>query len=120
MEPILALTIGATFTVSVYLILRRSIMKVILGLMLLSNAANLMIFTAPGLTEGAPPLIGSDGSPLVLPAADPIPQALILTAIVISFGVLAFAVVVIFRSFESSGIEDIEKMRTTDRLEEER
>lgn len=119
MEPILAVVVGATFTASVYLILRRSIMKVIVGLMLMSNAANLMIFAAPGVVEGAPPLIGADGRPLVMPAADPIPQALILTAIVISFGVLAFAVVLINRAYESTGIDDLDQLRSTDLLEEE-
>lgn len=120
MEPILAVVVGITFAASVYLILRRSVMKVIVGLMLMSNAANLMIFAAPGVVEGAPPLIGPDGSPLVTPTADPIPQALILTAIVISFGVLAFSVVLVKRAYESTGIEDVDQMRSTDLLEEER
>lgn len=120
MEPILAFVIGAVFTAAVYLILRRSIMKLVVGLMLISNAANLMIFTVAGVTEGAPPLIGDDGLPLVNPATDPLPQALILTAIVISFAILAFSVVLINRTYEITGIDDLDKMRSTDLLEEER
>jgi hypothetical protein len=70
------------------MMLRRSIVKLMIGLMLLSNAANLLIFTAAGLTRGVPPLVPEG---LTRPdglSADPLPQALVLTAIVISFGVL--------------------------------
>jgi multicomponent Na+:H+ antiporter subunit C len=100
------------------MILRRSIVKLVIGLLLMSNAANLVIFSAAGMTEGAPPLLGPDGMPIVSPSADPLPQALILTAIVIAFGVLAFAVVLIHRAYELVGVDDLDEMRTTDKLEE--
>jgi multicomponent Na+:H+ antiporter subunit C len=114
MEPMLAFVVGALFTAAIYMILRRSIVKLVLGLVLLSNAANLLLFTVAGLTRGAPPLIPEgllrpDGA-----VADPLPQALILTAIVISFGVLAFAVVLIHRAYEVVGQDDLDRMQDTD------
>lgn len=114
MESVMAVVVGALFAASVYMMLRRSLVKLVIGLILLSNAANLLIFTVSGLTRGKPPLIpeGMD-----LPAggwADPLPQALILTAIVIGFGVLAFAVVLIRRAYEVVGEDDLDKMRSTD------
>jgi len=113
-ESVMAVVVGALFAASVYMMLRRSLVKLVIGLILLSNAANLLIFTVSGLTRGKPPLIpeGMD-----LPAggwADPLPQALILTAIVIGFGVLAFAVVLIRRAYEVVGEDDLDKMRSTD------
>lgn len=119
MEPLMAFVVGGLFAAAVYMILRRSIVKLVIGLILLSNAANLAIFTASGMREGAPPLIPEgDQFPAVMPAADPLPQALILTAIVIAFGVLAFAVVLINRAYEIVGVDDLDKMNTTDRIEE--
>jgi multicomponent Na+:H+ antiporter subunit C len=110
MEPMLAFVVGALFTAAIYMILRRSIVKLVLGLVLLSNAANLLLFTVAGLTRGAPPLIPEgllrpDGA-----VADPLPQALILTAIVISFGVLAFAVGLAHRTHKLMGADDFEKV----------
>lgn len=114
MEPVMAVVVGALFAASVYMMLRRSIVKLVIGLILLSNAANLLIFTVSGLTRGAPPLIpeGMDVPPGAW--ADPLPQALILTAIVIGFGVLAFAVVLIHRAYEVVGEDDMDQMRSTD------
>ncbi len=119
MEPLMAIVVGALFAAAVYMILRRSIVKLVIGLILLSNAANLAIFTAAGMREGAPPLI-PDGEtlPATMPPADPLPQALILTAIVIAFGVLAFAVVLINRAHEVVGVDDLDEMNTTDETKE--
>jgi multicomponent Na+:H+ antiporter subunit C len=64
----------------------------------------LLIFVAAGLTRGRPPLIGSVSDSL--PVADPLPQALILTAIVISFGVFAFVLTLVRRAIEMSGSDD--------------
>ncbi len=115
MEPLMAYVVGGLFAASIYMILRRSIVKLVIGLILLSNAANLLIFTASGLTRGAPPLIPEGAQfPDPMPAADPLPQALILTAIVIAFGVLAFAVVLINRAYEILGVDDLDLMKETD------
>ncbi len=114
METIMAFAVGALFATSIYMMLRRSIVKLVIGLILLSNAANLLIFTVSGLTRGLPPLV-PEGMTLPLGGwADPLPQALILTAIVIGFGVLAFAVVLIHRAYEIIEEDDLDKMRSTD------
>ncbi|WP_194756492.1 Na+/H+ antiporter subunit C [Aliidiomarina indica] len=114
MEPIMAIVVGLLYAAAIYMMLRRSIVKLVIGLMLLSNAANLLIFTSAGMTRGAPPLIplGSalpDGA-----VADPLPQALILTAIVIAFGVLAFAVVLIHRAYNIIRTDNLDQMKDTD------
>ena len=117
MEVILAFVVGALYTAGFYLILRRSIVKLILGLGLLGHAANLMIFTIGRLTRGSPPIIGYEVETLVAPFADPLPQALILTAIVIGFGVQAFAIVLVKRAYETVGTDDFDQMRSTDNHE---
>lgn len=117
MEVILAFVIGALYTAGFYLILRRSIVKLILGLGLLGHAANLMIFTIGRLNRGHPPIIGHEVETLVAPFSDPLPQALILTAIVIGFGVQAFAIVLVKRAYQTVGTDDFDQMRSTDNYE---
>lgn len=114
MEPIAACVVGIMYAAAIYMILRRSIVKLVIGLLLLSNATNLLIFTVGGLTRGAPPLIPTGLQHPEGTVADPLPQALILTAIVISFGVLAFAVVLINRAFRVLQAEDMDEMTGTD------
>ncbi|WP_299231845.1 Na+/H+ antiporter subunit C [uncultured Halomonas sp.] len=114
MEPLMAITIGTLFAAALYMMLRRSIVKLVIGLMLLSNAANLLIFATAGMTRGAPPLVPEG---LTAPAgvvADPLPQALVLTAIVIAFGVLSFAVVLVRRAWEVVRADDMDRMKDTD------
>lgn len=115
MEFVLSLVIAVLYGTGFYLMLRRSIVKLIIGLALLGNAANLLIFTAAGLTPGSPPLIPPGQMRPLRPIADPLPQALILTAIVIGFGVLAFAMVLVYRTYQTTGTDDTDKMTTTDR-----
>ncbi|MFP4146177.1 MAG: Na+/H+ antiporter subunit C [Halorhodospira sp.] len=114
MEPLMAVLVGITFAAALYMMLRRSIVKLIIGLILLSNAANLLFFTAGGLTRGAPPLIPEGAEGPVGVVADPLPQALILTAIVISFGVLAFALVLIRKAYQVVQADDLDQMKGTD------
>jgi multicomponent Na+:H+ antiporter subunit C len=114
MESLMALATGVLFASGLYLILRRSLIKVVLGLGLLSNAANLLIFTAAGLRRGIPPIIPADADALPAGAADPLPQALILTAIVITFGVQAFALVLVYRAYQATGTDDPDEMVLTD------
>lgn len=114
METLMAYVIGILFTASIYMMLRRSIVKLVIGLIILSNAANLLIFVVSGLTRGAPPLIPDGAIETAGAIADPLPQALILTAIVIAFSVLAFAVVLIRRAYEVVGTDDLDKMKDTD------
>lgn len=115
MELILAVVVGVLYACGLYLVLRRSIVKLIIGLALLSNAVNLLIFTAAGLMRGYPPLVALGATRPAEPFADPLPQALILTAIVIGFGVLAFAMVLAYRVYQSTGTDDIDNLKSTDR-----
>ncbi|MGY4879679.1 Na+/H+ antiporter subunit C [Vreelandella aquamarina] len=114
MEPLMAVGIGVLYATAIFLMLRRSIVKLVIGLMLLSNAANLLIFTTAGMTRGAPPLIPEGMMAPVGVVADPLPQALVLTAIVIAFSVMAFAVVLIRRAYEVVKADDLDKMKETD------
>lgn len=114
METLLAFTVGGLYAAGLYLMLRRSIVRLLIGLVLISNAANLLIFTAAGLTRGRPPLVPEGGSQLEAPFADPLPQALVLTAIVIGFGVLAFAVALVHKAYQTVGTDDLDEMNTTD------
>ncbi|MFT5997107.1 MAG: multicomponent Na+:H+ antiporter subunit C [Glaciecola sp.] len=114
MEIVLALCVGILFACATYMLLRRSIIKLVLGLIILSNAANLVIFTAAGVVHGKPPLLDKTTKMVVSGVADPLPQALVLTAIVIAFGVLAFSVVLIHRACEVVGTDDIGQMKDTD------
>jgi multicomponent Na+:H+ antiporter subunit C len=114
MTLIMSLVIGALFAGGLYMILRRSLVRIIVGLLLLSNAINLMIFTTGRLIPGRPPLIPLDAEGITPPFADPLPQALVLTAIVISFGVIAFAIVLIRQTYAMVGSDDMNEMRYTD------
>lgn len=110
MEILLGILVGMLYATGLYMMLRRSLVKIIIGLILLGNGANLMIFLLGRITKGAPPIIDAGLSELVAPFADPVPQALILTAIVISFGLQAFAIVLMKRVYQVVGTDDIDKI----------
>lgn len=114
MTLLLAIVVGGLYAAGLFMILRRSIVKLVFGLSLLSHGTNLLIFTSGGLTRGRPPLIPEGQTTLEQPYADPIAQALILTAIVISFAVLAFSVVLLYRVHQTIGTEDMDKLRAPD------
>jgi multicomponent Na+:H+ antiporter subunit C len=113
-ETVLAFVIGWLFAAGVYMMLRRSIVKMIIGLALIAHSANLLIFTAAGLTRGRPPLIPAGVTEIETPFTDPLPAALILTAIVISFAVIAFAMVLVKRAYQAVGSDDLDDMNSTD------
>lgn len=108
MEGLLALASAVLYTAGIYLMLRRRLAQLIIGLGLLSNGTNLLILTAGGLTRAQPPLASAAGEPLLPPYADPVPQALILTAIVIGFGLLAFSLVLAHRVHSMMGTDDVD------------
>ncbi len=112
METVLAFVIGGLYAAGIYSMLRRSLIKLVIGLVFLGNASHLLIFTAGGLTRGKPPIISEETVTQAATYADPLPQAMILTAIVISFGVLAFVLVLVQRTYKMVGSEDIDKMRS--------
>lgn len=93
MEVVLAYVVGALVTLAVLLLLRRSLVSVVVGLLVLGNAVNLLIMTMGRLTRAAPPLVEAGAVLPEEPFANPLPQAFVLTAIVINFGLLAFSLV---------------------------
>jgi multicomponent Na+:H+ antiporter subunit C len=113
-QTLLAIVVGVVYAASIYLMLRRSIVKLALGLALFGHASNLLIFTAGGLTRGRPPIVPPDASIPDGAVADPLPHALILTAIVIGFGVLAFSLVLVHRTYQSIGQDDLDHMVSAD------
>ncbi len=108
MEVLLALTSGVLYAAGLYLMLRRRLAQLIIGIGLLSNGTNLLIFTAGGITRSRPPVVPDGAQVLVEPYADPVPQALVLTAIVIGFGLLAFSLVLAHRVHETVGTDDVD------------
>lgn len=114
MEVLLAIMIGVLYAAGIYLMLRRSLVKLIIGVILLGNGANLLIFLLGRIAKGSPPVIPEDSKIFLEAYTDPLPQALILTAIVISFGLQAFAIVLVKRVFQVVKTDDIDKMNTTD------
>ena len=111
MEVLIALMTGALVTASVYLMLARNVLRFIFGLVLLSNAANLLIFASGGLTPQAPPLIPDRARAPLAEVANALPQALVLTAIVIGFGLFAFALTLVYRGYQNLGTLDSDEMR---------
>lgn len=114
MEAILAVVIGALYAVGLYMMMRRNLVRIIIGLVLLGYATNMLIFTVGRLTRAVPPIIPVGEKVPLEPVADPVPQALILTAIVIGFGLQAFALVLIKRVYQTLGSSDADKITSTD------
>ena len=110
MELILAITTGVLYTAGIYMLLRRSIFKLIIGILLLGHATNMLLFISGKLVLFGKSFIQDDGS---LPAnmTDPLPQALILTAIVIGFGLVSYAVVLIYRFYQETGTVDLDEIK---------
>ncbi|MDD7971452.1 Na+/H+ antiporter subunit C [Roseinatronobacter alkalisoli] len=114
MEALTALVVGLLVAASVYLMLARNFMRFLFGLILLSNAANLVIFASGRMTKGAPALVpyGADTPAGVVGNA--LPQALVLTAIVIGFGLLAFTLALAFETYRRLRTMDTDKMRVAE------
>lgn len=113
MEILMSVVVGVLFTVGTYLILTKSLLRIIIGTALLSHGVHLLLLTMAGLKRGAAPLLGQGAAFY----ADPLPQALILTAIVISFGVTSFFLVLAYRAYKVLGTDDMDKLRGTDNHE---
>jgi multicomponent Na+:H+ antiporter subunit C len=111
---LMAIVLGGLFAGGLYLMLARSITRVLLGLVLIGHATNLLIFTAGGLVRGRPPLVPAGPPEPAAGYADPLPQALILTAIVISFALTAFTAVLVRATYQATGTEDSDDLRSTD------
>ena len=111
MEGALALLVGLIFAAAVYLILSRALIRVLLGIVLLGNGVNLLIFVAGRVTTAVPPIVPKGAAAPAGVFANPLPQALILTAIVIGFGLFTFMIVLAYRALAALGTDDTDAMR---------
>ncbi len=112
MELVLIVVLGLMYAAGVYLILRRSMIKLLLGIMMMGNGTNILIFVMGSITKGSPPVIDPGHNIFQDIYADPIPQALILTAIVISFALSAFAIVLLKRAYALLQKDDLDDLNT--------
>jgi multicomponent Na+:H+ antiporter subunit C len=113
MEILLAVLVGVLYAAGVYMLLRRSIVKFIIGIIFMSNATNLLVFLSAGLVQGSPAFVNettADTSHM----ADPTPQALVLTAIVIGLGMIVFILALKYKYFEITGTDDLDQLKQTD------
>ena len=104
MELLIASAIGVLGACGIYLMLRARTFPVVLGLTLLSYAVNLLLFASGGVRLNQPPLI----DPQAISYTDPLPQALVLTAIVIGFGMTAFVLVLALRTQHVLGTDHVD------------
>ena len=111
MDLLIALMVGVLVAASVHLMLARNLIRFIFGLVLISNAANLTIFVSGRLTAENPPLVPPGEYVPVEGAANALPQALVLTAIVIGFGLFAFALTLVYRAYQNLGTLNSDEMR---------
>ncbi|MEM8856010.1 MAG: Na+/H+ antiporter subunit C [Pseudomonadota bacterium] len=119
METVLCVVVGLFFAASIYMMLSARLVRIMLGIAIFGNAVNLFIFTAGRLTTASPPVIDSAENVAEI-AANPLPQALILTAIVISFSIFAFLLVLTFRAYQALDTDDVGDMRVAEPVGETR
>ncbi|WLD92157.1 Na(+)/H(+) antiporter subunit C [Alkalihalobacillus sp. AL-G] len=110
MEILMSILAGILFATGVYLLLQRQLLKIIFGTALLSHGAHLFILTMGKLNRGDPPILVEGIDEYV----DPLPQALILTSIVISFGVTSFLLVLAYRAYRTNRTDNMEHLRGND------
>ena len=108
METLLACLIGLMFAAALYLMLSGNLIKFVFGFTLMGNAVNLLIFTAGRLSHAHPPLIPPDQTRLTLAVSNALPQALILTAIVIGFAMVTFLLVLLTRTYARTRTLDVD------------
>lgn len=118
MEILLSLSIGVLVAAAAYLLLARDLPRALLGFVLLGTAANLSIFAAGRIGTMVPPLVDQGARALATEAANPLPQALVLTAIVIGFGLAAFTLVLIRSAHGALGTVSADEMHEAERPDE--
>lgn len=107
METMIIFLVGILVSVATYLLLSKNMIRVVLGTTILSHAIHLLLMTMGGLKVGSVPILGDQ----VDTYTDALPQALILTAIVISFAVTAFFLVLVYRTYQSTGIDNLYELK---------
>jgi len=111
MEADLAVVTGILVAAGAYLMMSSNLIRLLLGLTLLSNAVNLIIFAAGRMTFGKPALVAAGQETPPADVANALPQALILTAIVIGFGLLVFTLSLVLRAYMTFGTTDSARIR---------
>lgn len=106
----MSIAVGILFTIGTYLILSKTLLRIILGTSIIGHGVNLLILTMGGLKKGGPPILGLKE----LFITDPLPQALLLTAIVINFATTALFLVLSYRAYKVLGTDDAEQLRGYD------
>jgi multicomponent Na+:H+ antiporter subunit C len=118
MEILVALLVGFMFGASVYLMLSRNWIRYLFGFVVIGNAVNLLLFAVGRVELGRPALVPDGLLAPEGPVANSLPQALILTAIVIGFGLLAFALVLASRAWAELETVDVDAMRVAEPRED--
>lgn len=114
MEILLPVIVGCLVAAAIYLMLSGNLLRFLFGLTLISNGANLLIFASGRLSGGRPPLVPEGAKAPVGPVANALPQALVLTAIVIGFGLFAFALILAMRAWSDLGTLQTSRMRAAE------
>lgn len=104
---VLAVTIGVLYATGTYLLLQRTLTRIVMGLALMGHGANVLLLMAGG-GAGRPPFIGDPTTEEAGAFADPLPQAMALTAIVITFGIMAFLLAMAYRSWTLTHDDEVE------------
>ena len=107
METFMTIIAGILFTIGTYLILSKTLLRIVLGMSLFTHGVHITLMAINGLKRGAAPLLGENADSYT----DPVPQALILTSIVISFALTAFSLVLAYRTYQEHGTDDMEQLR---------
>lgn len=113
MSLLLAISIGLTIGAGIYLALSRDLLRVVIGISLIGAGANLTFLTSGGVHTPVPPIIPADAEALVA-AGDPLPQALVLTAIVIGFALVCLSIVLMLSVRAASGTDDLDALRASE------
>ncbi|GIO38897.1 MULTISPECIES: Na(+)/H(+) antiporter subunit C [Paenibacillus] len=107
MDTLIIILVGILVSIGTYLILSRHLLRIVLGTSIIGHAVNLLIVASGGLKTGGPPLLGERNKVFT----DAVPQALVLTAIVINFAVTALVLVLCYRAYQSFETDDMEQLR---------
>lgn len=111
MDHVLAVLVGLFVATGIYLLLSRSVIRMLIGMVVFGNGVNLLIFTAGRLTREAAPIVPPGLDAPAGAIANPLPQALILTAIVIGFSMFCFLLVLAFRAYQGMDADNTDHMR---------
>ena len=111
MEIAVIALVGVFLAVAIFLLLSRSLIRMLLGLAILGNGVNLLILACGRLTRITAPIVPQGLTTPTGPVANPLPQALILTAIVIGFAMFTFLLVLVYRAYQTIGTDDSDAMR---------